>query len=269
MKGAALLNGQRVPWSQASADRLQGITCFETVALAGGQLVCLEEHLARLGCGLVTLGLEPEGGVQGVGELVRRATEETELQEGIVRVSVHAAGTPVGLALEDRSADVLVLITPARYTGLAEGVRAVTSSRLAPDPASVPTGFKAPNLARWLAFDEATAAGAFEALMLDAQGSVVSGTRSNCMAVIDGRIVTPPAPPALPGINRARLIEAPGLEVEIRAIPASELAAATEVLITFTGPGVVPVVDLDGKPVGDGRPGPVYDEVFSLLTPRC
>lgn len=217
-----------------------------------------EAHLERLARGARTLALAPVGGWEAVDRALAEALDRTGHGRGILRVSLHARGEPAGLHLEDRRADVQVLVTAPRYGDLADGVEAVTSTIPAPGPAW-PAHVKAPCLPRTLAHREARGRGAFEGLLLDGADHVVSGTRSTVFARLGEELVTPPSPPAFPGLTRRRAIEAArGGPANVRARPLSResLDQADELFLAFTGPGVVPVRELDGTPVADGRPGP-------------
>lgn len=268
MDPVALLDGTPAPDLATTGGYLHGITCFETMALVDGEVTFLEAHLDRLARGLETLELDPPGGLAGIVDHLQEALAAYQGADGVVRLSVHASGTMEGLGLEDRSAHVLVRVGPARHPELSKGVAVVTAARRAPDPETVPVSFKVPNLGRLLAYRQARERGAFEALMLDARGHVVTGTRSNVFAVVEGRLVTPPAPPALPGITRGRVLEAAGalgLEARVRPLHRDELPEADELFITFTGPGIVPVSHLDQGPVGEQAPGPVTGRLVDAL----
>jgi branched-chain amino acid aminotransferase len=112
-----------------------------------------------------------------------------------------------------------------------------------------------------LAMQEALRHGADEALMQNHDGELVECSQSNFFVVIDGEVLTPPlAAGLLPGITRAfvmRLAEGLGLPCrEARLLP-SDLARAQEAFITGTTREVTPVVSVDGRSIGDGRPGAV------------
>lgn len=268
MEPVALLDGEPAPGLATSAAYLHGVTCFETIALEDSQPAHLEAHLERLARGLEALELAPAGGLEGVRDRIGEAVAAYEGTDGIVRVSVHASGAMQGLQLDDPSARILVVVQPSRYPDLAEGVAVVTATRRAPDPEAFPTTFKAPCLPRLLAHREARRREAFEALMVDARGHVVSGTRSNVFAVVDGRLVTPPTPPALPGVTRRRVLdaaEAAGIDAEVRRLHRDELPEADELFVTFTGPGIVPAATLDGAPVGRAVPGPTTGQLTARL----
>jgi branched-chain amino acid aminotransferase len=262
-----LVNGEPATAPDRSADRLLGLTCFDTIAVEDGTLVDGEAHLERLARGARTLGLGPVGGWEAVDEAIEDALARSNHETGVLRVSLHANGEPVGLHMEERSADVRVAVTPARYGDLAEGVVAVTSTIPAPTDAW-PAHVKAPCLPRIMAHREARGRNAFEGLMLDGSDRVVCGTRSNVFARLDDELVTPPSPPAFPGITRRRVREAAdrlGIDVHVRPLPRSALEEARELFVTFTGPGIVPVVELDGAPVGAGDPGPWARELAGPL----
>jgi branched-chain amino acid aminotransferase len=107
------------------------------------------------------------------------------------------------------------------------------------------------------AFAAAREAGVDEALLLDAAGRLVEGTRSNVIVVgPDGAPVTPAlACGAQAGVARSLLLERVPLLREAE-VSRAELAAAHEILATNAVRGVRPVIALDGRPVGDGKPGP-------------
>ncbi len=262
-----VLDGELQAGADASAARLLGLTCFETIAFDDATLLDGEEHLERLAQSARTLGLGPRGGWEAVDEAIETAMEATGHEDGILRVSLHATGEPTGLSLEDPTAQVQVLVRQPRYDDLTGGVRAVTSTFQAPGEDSWPAHVKAPCLPRYLAHREAQARGAFEALMLDAHDGIVSGTRSNVFAVVDGQILTPPTPPALPGITRRRVLDALQEDIVARRIPRGAMDEATEAWLTFTGPGIVPIQELDGAPLSGSVPGPVTKTLLNELPP--
>ena len=113
-----------------------------------------------------------------------------------------------------------------------------------------------------MALYQAYEAGAETALLVDADGCVAEGPGFNVFAVVDGVLVTPQAG-VLEGISRRTVIElarAEGLRVELRALPVAELRGASEIFLSSTGGGVIPIARLDGVPVGGraaGEFGPV------------
>jgi D-alanine transaminase len=113
--------------------------------------------------------------------------------------------------------------------------------------------------------------GAFEAIWVH-QGMAVEGAASNLFAVLDGEARTPPdGPRVLPGITRDVVLELAadeGLPVRTGEITAEELADADEVWLTSSTKEVLPVTQLDGRPVGSGQPGPLFRTVLDAYRAR-
>jgi D-alanine transaminase len=121
-----------------------------------------------------------------------------------------------------------------------------------------------------LAAMEATGAGAEDALMVSG-GLVCEGCATNVLLVLpDGEIATPSLDSVsiLGGITRARVLDlAP--EIDERPVKTSELASAREIILVGTTAMVSSIVQLDGRPVGDGTPGPVARRLLALLVDDC
>jgi D-alanine transaminase len=124
-------------------------------------------------------------------------------------------------------------------------------------------------LANVLAKQDAKAAGAFEAWMVSADGIVREGGSTNAYIVKDGTIITHPlSAHILPGIARAtllRLARDAQMTVIERPFSLDEALAADEALLTSTTAPLLPVVRIDGRPVGDGTPGPVAGRLAALV----
>ncbi len=108
---------------------------------------------------------------------------------------------------------------------------------------------------------EAKQKGADEGIMLNSRGHLTEATVSNIFLISQGRLLTPSLESGpLPGITRKTVIElAPtlGLEVSEREIKLSELMEAEEAFLTNSGQEVVPLTEVNGRPIGQGRPGKV------------
>ena len=112
--------------------------------------------------------------------------------------------------------------------------------------------------------------GCDEALLYNHAEEVTEGASSNVVVVKDGKLATPMLDhQVLPGITRYMLIDIVDKygkrEIDERTIALAEAHAADEIWMTSSSKDIVPVVELDGKPVGDGKPGPVWQEVMALF----
>jgi branched-chain amino acid aminotransferase len=116
-----------------------------------------------------------------------------------------------------------------------------------------------------LAKREAQRLGYDEGIMLDASGRVAEATAENIFMLYRGRLYTPPLDsPILGGITRDTVIvlaREAGLEVIEQSFTRDMLYAASEVLLTGTGAEVTPVREIDGRPIGTGKPGPVTQKL--------
>ncbi len=254
---------------------LYGDSVFETLRTYGGVPFALGEHLARLEKSaervLITLPASPEVLGREVIELVRAAGNP----ESYIRLMVtRGQGDSLGLDPELARAPTRVIIVTALEVPPASlyevGMRVITyrGQRIADSTSA--TGAKLGNyLVAVLAMREARRAGAQEALFVDAEGSVLEGSTSNVFALCAGRLVTAPEGAGiLAGITRAKVIAvaaAAGLAVDVRKLSLEELLQAEEVFITSSIRELVPVVSVDGQPIGAGKPGSVTLELLSVF----
>jgi branched-chain amino acid aminotransferase len=246
----------------------EGIRCY---AAEGGESLIFKarEHYERLhaSCRLLRLDLPYSPGelVDVTRELILRneLAGDAYIRPVVCKLALEP-GTPFGVRLSGVSTAVTVLALPMGDYSKAEGIRCgVSSWRRVPDT-SLParakiTGAYANNA---LAVDEATAAGYDDAIMLDQRGAVAEASTSNVFVVRSGHVATPgPDTDILLGLTRAAVIrilaDEAGISVGERTIPRSELHTADEVFLTGTGCQIVPVVEIDGRPIGDGAPGPI------------
>jgi D-alanine transaminase len=123
-------------------------------------------------------------------------------------------------------------------------------------------------LANVLLRQQAVEAGAGEVILLRA-GNLIEASASTVEVVIDGEIRTPPnSPQLLPGTTRSlieELADQNGIGWRAATVSEAQLRAADEVWLTAATRGVIAVTSLDGKPVGDGRPGPLWRRMHQLV----
>ncbi|MFQ5877939.1 MAG: aminotransferase class IV [Acidobacteriota bacterium] len=281
------LNGRLVDESEARVsvfDRglLFGDGIFETMRAVAGQVFRIERHLGRLRQSAARVRLELPWSGGRLERSVRDVLRANGLRDARVRLTVTRGRGLPGNFLEALGPPTLVIaafpfdgLDEARFRG---GVAAAVSSRQAiPARALDPAIKSISRLSSVLARQEAHARGAYEAILVDGRGDLTEGAASNLFLVLGGRLVTPPVPEGgLPGITREAVIElarSAGIGVEERALPAARIRAAAEVFLTNTSWEVLPVTRVDGRPVGDGRPGPVSRELHAryrrLLREEC
>ena len=240
---------------------LYGDSVYETIGTSGGRLFAADEHLTRLERSAARIGLRapPRAAMErAIGDTMAAANNP----ESRVRIMLT------------RGAGKLVIVFPLgpptaeMYArGVSVAVVSVTrNSPLAIDPA-VKSGNYLNNI---LALGEARRrAGAYEAILCAADGSVAEGASSNVFIVAGGVVRTPPLEVGiLDGITRAKVIalcREGGIPVEEGRMTPDELRGADEIFITSATRAVLPVTRVDERPVGTGTPGPVTRRLMEML----
>ncbi len=245
---------------------LRGRGAFETTRVYQGRPFRLAEHLARLAESGRRLGLAPfdEADVE---VLAGAALERAGAGEAFLRVYYtpgrEGQGEPVALVLVGE-------LPPDLERTRGRGLRLIAVP-LGLEPGVWPLGgVKSTSYAlNMVAVDEAKRRGADDAVFLARGGIVLEGPTTNVWWRRGGTLFTPALDLGiLAGVTRAVLLEAaPSLGYGVRegAFPASELAAAEEAFTSSSVREVMPVVALDGAPIGDGRPGPAAQAFQAAL----
>lgn len=270
----AYLNGEFVARDQAClplTDRglLFGDSVYEVIPAYGGHPFRVDRHLARLDRSLQAIRLAnplTAGQWRAVFERLagQRPGEDQSIYLQVTRGAhpVRNHAIPVGI-----SANVFAfsMPLPKRDAGVAEqGIRVITLDDIRWHRCDIKaTTLLANVLARAQASDE----GADEAILVR-DGQVMEGTASNLFIVSGGLLITPPdSPELLPGITRDLVLELAaeaGVPYAQASIGLAELDGADEVWLTSSTREVAAVVVLNGRPVGDGRPGPVWRHMDAL-----
>mgnify|MGYP001316092452 CR=1 FL=1 len=260
------LNGQFVPYDRAVVpveDRgfLFADAIYEVIRCYHGRPFRLEEHLARLEQSAAALELPLPYDRRRWAAIVEELLQRNQVQDGSVYIQVTRGVAPRTHTWSDGLQPTVVAIARPGGGPPAEAVRHGVRAITAPDNrwglCWVKTTGLLPNV---LARQQAARAGAYEAIFVR-DGLVTEGTSSNVFVYLDGVLYTHPLANILPGVTRAVVIEVArelGLEVREQAIPVTWLARAGEVLLSGTNSEVLAVVEIDGRPVGDGKPGPVF-----------
>ncbi|CAK0744579.1 putative branched-chain-amino-acid aminotransferase [uncultured Gammaproteobacteria bacterium] len=269
------LNGRLEPMATARIDPADrgwtlGDGVFETLYCAAGSVAHLAAHLARLAEGARVLDLPPLPAENELAAAVAATLAANHLECGpaVVRLTATRGIAARGLLPPAQPQPTLMITTTAAPPLSAEPISAVIATVTRRNELSPLSRIKSLNyLDGILAKIEARDRGAEEAILLNTRGLVAETTIANLLAVIDGRLVTPPVSDgALPGIIRRVLLEhAEAIEAPLTV---AELLRADEVMVC-NSLGLRPVVAIDRQPVGgSGTPGPVFARLTAtgLLT---
>lgn len=266
MSRTVFVNGAFVPFEQASLsimDRgfLFADGIYEVSAVVNGRLVDNEAHLARLDRSLKEIRIpNPHSAAEWTRleeELVRR----NGLVEGTVYMQVTRGAAERDFAFPKEVKPTVVMFTQPKTIVNAPAAKTGVSVITVPDLRWQRRDIKSVALlAQVLAKQAAAEAGVAEAWMVE-NGQVTEGGSSTAFIITtDGRIVTRPLSNAvLPGITRVAVMQLAregGLSIDERVFTIDEALAAAEAFYTSASSFVMPVIAIDGKPVGDGRPGP-------------
>jgi len=230
---------------------MRGRGAFESLRVYGGKPFRLAEHLDRLDVSCARLGLDPPAR-SAAKELVSLALGAADEPEAVLRVYAtpgHGDG-PIALA-------VVAELPPDLEELRAGGIRAITVEFR---PADLIGGVKSTSYAlNMMAVDEARARGADDAVFVAGDGTVLEGTTSNVWWRRGRTLCTPAADTGiLAGVTRdvlCGLAPVAGYEIAEGAFPVTELSIADEAFTSSSIREVMPVVALDGRRIGDGKPG--------------
>lgn len=242
---------------------LLGHGVYESIRTYDGVAFALTEHLERLAAGAAVLAIEaPVDVLAGEVERAAQAVVGAAAQEARIRIVLTTSGTRIVSAdpLPDRRADaesgiaVVTLPWPRATTGPVAGVK-VTSTA-----------------ATRVALAWAREHGGATGLWLTPEGNVAEVLTANVFAVLEGALVTPPLTAGiLSGVTRTHLLawaREDGVEVAERDLALDELRSADEAFVSATSEPVVPIVTLDGRPIGRAG-GPFVRRLQRLFEERA
>jgi D-alanine transaminase len=270
MSRVAYVNGRYLPHAAAAVhieDRGYQLAdgVYEVCEVIGGRLVDEDRHMARLARSLGELRIAAPVSPSSLGVIMREVVRRNRIVEGLVYVQVTRGvaprdhgfpASPVRPALVVTAKAIALATRDARA---AKGVAVITTPETRWARVDIKTIALLPNV---LAKQAAHEAGAFEAWFVDRDGFVTEGSSSNAWIVTGkGAVVTRPAESGiLRGVTRSVLIDIVArekLRFEERPFSVKEAYAAREAFLTSATTAATPIVTIDGKRVGDGKPGPV------------
>lgn len=281
--GVIWYDGKLVPWREATTHVLthtlhygmgvfEGIRAYQTPA--GTAVFRLKEHTDRLFNSARILNMRIPYDSDTINKAVITSIRENNLTEAYIRPMCFYGAEGMGLRADNLSVHVIVAAWDwGAYLGdegVKNGIRVRTSSfnRHHVNVAMCRAKANGQYINSMLALNEALAAGADEALLLDTEGYVSEGSGENIFIVRNGELITPDQTTPLDGITRlsvVQLAEESGLKVTMRRMTRDEVYIADEAFFTGTAAEVTPIREVDGRPIGKGTRGPITEKLQSLF----
>ena len=283
LTGSIWLDGELVPWEEAKVHVLThtfhyGLGVFEGVRAYATQdqgtcIFRLKEHTDRLFRSAKILQMDMPYDKETLNEAQREVVRVNNLNEAYLRPMCFLGSEGMGLRADNLKTHVMVAAWswPSYMDPEARdrGIRVRTSSYTRHHVNITMCKAKANGnyINSILALREALDAGCEEALLLDNEGYVAEGSGENVFVVRDGKIYTPELTSCLEGITRDsifRIAADLGYEIKERRITRDEFYVADEAFFTGTAAEVVPIRELDNRPIGSGSRGPLTEKLQSI-----
>jgi D-alanine transaminase len=267
------LNGEFLPPDQARVsvfDRgfIFGDGVYEVIPVFGGRLFRLPHHLARLDASLTAIRLRNPHTPQEWKDIFAHLLEQNGTGDQSIYLQITRGVAPRDHAFPPNiTPTVFAYAQPLKYSPpeqLAQGVAAVTTEDIRWQCCDIKAiALLANALLRQQAIDQ----GAAEAILVR-DGVVTEGAASNIFVVKNSRLVTAPKGPfILPGITRDLVVEiahAKNIVCDELPVTIEMLRSADEVWLTSSTKEILPITRIDGRAVGNGKPGPMHARVFAL-----
>lgn len=274
------LDGELVDESEAKVSvfdhgLLYGDGVFEGIRVYSRRVFRLEEHIRRLFDSAKAIVLDIPWTQEEVCRHVVETVAANGLDNGYIRLVVTRGAGGLGLNpyLCKRASMFIIAATISLYPKehYENGLSVITCATRRPAPAALMPQVKSLNyLNNIMAKVEAIQSGALEAIMLNEQGYVAECTGDNIFIIRDGKVHTPQVNDgALDGITRHvifELAEKLGVPIVERQLTRYDIFVADECFLTGTAAEVIPVVELDRRKIGDGKPGPVTRRFIDAFT---
>jgi len=272
------IDGKYLPAEQARISVfdhgfLYGDGVFEGIRAYNGRVFRLKEHLDRMYDSAKTIDLHPPLSKDELSEVICELLKKNKLDNAYIRPIISRGVGDLGLdPRKCPKPSVIVIATSwgAMYGDLYEkGLRAITVSVRRNPAEALPPNVKSLNyLNNILAKIEANYKGGDEAIFFDTNGYISEGSGDNLYVVKNGEILTPATLNNLRGITRMVVLEIAhslGITVKEQNLGYYDLYAADEVICTGTAAEVAPITWIDGRVIGNGKPGPVTRQLMAAF----
>jgi branched-chain amino acid aminotransferase len=250
-----------------------GDAVWEGLRLYQGRIFRLDEHLARLRRSALALAFEQIPPDEEIIAEIRRTLAANDMTDNVhIRLTL-TRGVKITSGMDPRlnQSGPTLIVLPEHKAPVyeADGITLITSSvrRTAPDSLD-PKIHHNNLLTSILAKIEANVAGADDAVMLDQRGFVAETNATHIFLVSGGVLRTPTAAACPEGITREAVLDlaaGAGLPTAVGDYSLTQLYCADELFVTGTMGGLTPVLALDGRPIGDGKPGQVTAQLTDLF----
>lgn len=273
----AYVDGRYVRHDQASVhieDRgLQfADAIYEVLGVFGGRIFDENEHLDRLERSLREIGLAMPMERRALRLVVREIARRNRLTDGLIYMQVTRGAVRRDHAVPQSPPPPSLIVTAKSidtngFEGRRRsGIKVITTSDERWARCDIKSTALLPNV---LAKTKARDAGAYEAWLVDRDGRVTEGSSTSAWIVDgEGKLVTRDLDNAiLPGVTRRimmQVAESAQMPIVERRFTVSEAQGAREAFITAATVGALPVIEIDGRPIGEGRPGPVAQRLHEL-----
>lgn len=280
--GLIWFDGELVPWRDARVHVLThtlhyGLGCFEGVrayqTADGPAIFRLQDHTDRLFRSAHILNMKMPFTKEQVNDAQIQAVRENNLDEAYLRPMAFLGSEGMGLRADNLKVHLIVaawswpsyMSPEARELGIK--VRTSSYTRHHVNITMCKAKANGNYINSMLALNEAIASGCEEALLLDNEGYVAEGSGENIFILRDGVLHTPELTSCLEGITRQTILEFArelGIPVRERRITRDEVYVAEEAFFTGTAAEVLPIRELDGRLIGEGKRGPLTETLQSM-----
>ena len=250
-----------------------GDAVWEGLRVYDGKIFRLDAHLARLRASARALAFEQIPSDEEITHEIRRTLAANGMRDGVhVRLTL-TRGVKITSGMDprlNRSGPTLIVLAEFKEPVYdASGITLITASVRRPAPDCLDPKIHHNNLLpSILAKIEANVAGADDAVMLDHRGFIAETNATHVFLVTGGTLATPTTVSCPEGITRGAVLDlaaSAGIASRTGDYTLPELYTADEAFVTGTMGGLVPVVRVDGRVIGDGTPGPVTKHLAALF----